>query len=235
MTTEIIDIINVIALSAFAGGTSFIGALMSKYINFAEPQILFLTAFGAGILMSAAIFGILFEAEKIIGITMTLICFLSGAVIFTIADVIAVRKGGGAGILLGIGLDTIPEALAFGASVAAGPGFVIAILIGIQNIPEGIASYREMRTGKTAFSNSKNALTAIGIVSVIPIILGLVGLFFLQEMMYAIGLILAVSAGGIFYMLYYDMIPKAHREKNWLSTFGAVIGFMIGFAILQTM
>jgi len=49
MTTEIIDIISVIALSAFAGGTSFIGALMSKYINFAEPQILFLTAFGAEI------------------------------------------------------------------------------------------------------------------------------------------------------------------------------------------
>ncbi len=83
--------------------------------------------------------------------------FSRGIVIFTIADVIAVRKGGGAGILLGIGLDTIPEALAFGASVAAGPGFVIAILIGIQNIPEGIASYREMRTGKTAFSNSKKS------------------------------------------------------------------------------
>ena len=28
-----------------------------------------------------------------------------------------------------------------------------------------------------------------------------------------IGLILALSAGGIFYMLFYDMIPKAHKAE----------------------
>lgn len=37
-----------------------------------------------------------------------------------------------------------------------------------------------MRTGKTAFKNSKKALYAIG-VSVIPVILGLVGLFFYKD------------------------------------------------------
>jgi ZIP family zinc transporter len=90
-----------------------------------------------------------------------------------------------------------------------------------------------MTTGKTAFGNPKKALTAIGIVSIIPIILGIMGLFFLQGMHYAIGLILAISAGGIFYMLYYDMVPKAHKERNWLPTFGAVIGFIIGFGIVR--
>jgi zinc transporter, ZIP family len=64
---------------------------------------------------------------------------------------------------LGIGLDSIPKSLAIGASVAAGPSFVLALLIGIQNVPEGFASYKEMTTGKTAFSNQKKALTAIGI------------------------------------------------------------------------
>jgi zinc transporter, ZIP family len=46
-------------------------------------------------------------------------------------------------------------------------------------------------------------------------------------------LILALSAGGIFYMLFYDMIPKAHQERKWLPTFGAVLGFIIGFAIVR--
>ena len=65
------------------------------------------------------------------------------------ADVIAEKKGGGAGILLGIGLDSIPESLAIGASIAAGgPAMALAILIGIQNVPEGIASYREMITDR---------------------------------------------------------------------------------------
>ena len=233
MSLEVLDILRVIALISFAGGTSFLGALISKYKKFGDQQVLFLTAFGAGILISAAIFEMVVEAEKIIGITLTLLSFIGGSIIFTIADVIAERRGGGAGILLGIGLDSIPESLAIGASIAAGPGLAIAILIGIQNIPEGIASYREMRSGKTAFSNSKKALIAIGIVSIIPIILGLVGLFYLQGMTYVIGLTLALSAGGIFYMLHYDMIPKAHKERKWLPTFGAVLGFIIGFGIIR--
>ena len=227
------DILIVMGITLFAGGTSFIGALIAKYVNFSTSVILFLTAFGAGILISAAIFEMVIQAEKTIGIVPTLLFFILGAIIFTIADIIAVKKGGGADILIGIGLDTIPESLAIGASIAAGPAFAIALLIGIQNIPEGIAAYKEMRTGKTAFTNSKKALYAIGVISIIPVILGLVGLFFLQGLHYIIGLILALSAGGIFYMLFYDMIPKAHKERKWLPTFGAVLGFIIGFAIVR--
>jgi hypothetical protein len=74
MTTPIdaIDIITVIAITAFAGGTSFVGAIISKKIKFSEQQILSLTAFGAGILISAAIFEMVIEAEKGIGIMLTL-------------------------------------------------------------------------------------------------------------------------------------------------------------------
>jgi zinc transporter, ZIP family len=227
------DIFMVIGITLFAGGTSFIGALIGKYVHFSKSVLLFLTAFGAGILISAAIFEMVIQAEKTIGIVPTLLFFIIGAIIFTIADIIAVKKGGGADILIGIGLDTIPESLAIGASIAAGPAFAIALLIGIQNIPEGIAAYKEMRTGKTAFTNSRKALYAIGIISIIPVILGLVGLFFLQGLHYIIGLLLALSAGGIFYMLFYDMIPKAHKERKWVPTFGAVLGFIIGFAIVR--
>jgi zinc transporter ZupT len=67
-----------------------------------------------------------------------------------------------------------------------------------------------MRTGKTTFKNSKKALYAIG-VSVIPVILGLVGLFFLQGLHYIIGLILALSSGGILYMLFYDYTQSTQR------------------------
>ena len=91
-----------------------------------------------------------------------------------------------------------------------------------------------MMTGKTAFNNNpKKALGAIGIVSIIPIILGLVGLFYLQGMQFIISIILALSAGSIFYMLYYDMIPKAHKERKWIPTFGAILGFILGFIIIR--
>ena len=229
-----LDILRVIAITAFAGGTSFLGVYIGKRVRFTEHHILTLTAFGAGILIAAAVFEMVIEAEKTIGITLTLIAFLAGAALFTIADMIAEKKGGGAGILLGIGLDIIPESLAIGAAIASGPALALALLIGIQNIPEGIASYKEMMTGKTAFSNNpKKALAAVGVVSVIPVFLGLAGLFYLTGMKDTIAIIFALSAGGIFYMLYYDMIPKAHKEKKWVPTFGAVLGFIIGFAIVR--
>src|SRR5215210_3122414 len=208
-TIGAIEILRVIAITSFAGGTTFLGIYISKRTNFAEDHVLALTAFGAGILISAAIFSMVIEAEKSIGIMATLFAFIAGAIVFTVADVIAEKKGGGAGILLGIGLDSIPESLAIGAAIAGGAGFVIALLIGIQNVPEGIASFREMISGKTtAFGGSKRkALIAIGFVSVLPIVLGLIGLFFVQGMQVVIALTLAISAGGIFYMLFYDMIP----------------------------
>jgi uncharacterized protein involved in cysteine biosynthesis len=42
--------------------------------------------------MSAPIFEMGIETEKIIGITLTLLCFIAGSIIFTIADVIAERR-----------------------------------------------------------------------------------------------------------------------------------------------
>lgn len=30
-----------------------------------------------------------------------------------------------------------------------------------------------------------------------------------------------------------DETPKAHKERKWLPTFGAVLGFIIGFAIVK--
>ena len=232
---EIADLLRVIAISAFAGGTSFVGGMIARYVNFSQTQVLFFTAFGAGILISAAVFEMVVQAEKILGIVVTLVAFVAGSAVFTIADVVAEHKGGGAGILLGIGLDSIPESLAIGASVASGSGLVIALLIGIQNVPEGIASFREMTSDRTTAwgGKSREALAAIAIVSVIPIVIGLIGLFFLQGMQIVIALTLAISAGGIFYMLFYDMIPKAHKERNWLPTFGAVLGFIIGFAFVR--
>lgn len=104
-----------------------------------------------------------------------MISFALGAVIFTVADYIAEKKRGSVGILLEIGLDSIPESLAIGVSIAAaGPITALAVIIGKQNIPKGIASYKEMMTGKTDFNNNpKKTLGAISVVSIILIILGL--------------------------------------------------------------
>jgi zinc transporter, ZIP family len=66
--------------------------LLARKRNFFEQQVLFFTAFGAGILMAAAVFEMVVEAETTLGIAITLLAFLGGAIIFTLADVIAEKK-----------------------------------------------------------------------------------------------------------------------------------------------
>ncbi len=232
LNTSSFEIIRTIALTAFAGFTSFLGIYLAKKINFSRKVVLALTSFGAGILIAAAIFEMVIEAEKLVGLLLTIVAFIAGAVLFSFVDWLAEKKGGGAGILLGMGMDSIPESLAIGAAVGSiGSAAALAILIGIQNVTEGVASFHEMKESNSPLKKIKNIFIATAIISIIPIIMGLVGLFFMKGMNLPIGIILALSAGGIFYMLHYDMIPKAHKEKEWLTTFGAVLGFIIGFGI----
>ncbi|CAN5745235.1 hypothetical protein BH23THE1_BH23THE1_02640 [soil metagenome] len=51
---EISNVITIIAITAFAGCTSFVGALISHKMQISESKILTLTAFGAGLLMSVS-------------------------------------------------------------------------------------------------------------------------------------------------------------------------------------
>lgn len=226
------EIIQTITLTSFAGFTSFLGIYMAKKINFSRRAVLALTSFGAGILIAAAIFEMVVEAEKLVGLLLTIIAFISGAVLFSFLDWLAEKRGGGVGILLGMGMDSIPESLAIGAAVGSmGSPVALALLIGIQNVTEGVASFHEMKESNSPLRKIKNIFIATAIISIVPVIMGIVGLVFMKGMDMSIGIILALSAGGIFYMLHYDMIPKAHKEKEWLTTFGAVVGFIIGFGI----
>jgi zinc transporter, ZIP family len=236
LNVSLLEILRTLALTAFAGFTSFIGIYLAKRINFPKRYVLALTSFGAGILIAAAIFEMVIEAEKIIGLLLTLVAFIGGAITFTLLDWVAEKKGGGVGILFGMGMDSIPESLAIGAAVGSvGSAVALALLIGIQNVTEGVASFHEMKESRSSLNKTKNIFIAAAIISIIPIIMGIIGLFFMKGMDQVIGIILALSAGGIFYMLHYDMIPKAHKEKEWLTTFGAVLGFIIGFGISISM
>ncbi len=89
---DVTEILTVLAITAFAGGTSFVGAMIARKRNFSEQQMLTFTAFGAGILMAAAVFEMVIEAETELGIGITIFAFLGGAIIFTLADVIAEKK-----------------------------------------------------------------------------------------------------------------------------------------------
>jgi ZIP family zinc transporter len=142
-------------------------------------------------------------------------------------------------LILAITLHNIPEGLAvgvaFGAVAVGLPGaglagaVALALGIGIQNFPEGTAVSvplrREgFRRGRAFFYGQLS-----GIVEPIAGVLGVLAVLAMKPLLpYA----LAFAAGAMIYVVAEELIPEAHEEKqgHW-----AVIGVMLGFAVMMTL
>jgi ZIP family zinc transporter len=142
-------------------------------------------------------------------------------------------------LVLAITLHNIPEGLAvgvaFGAVAVGLPGaglagaVALAIGIGIQNFPEGTAVSVPLRRegfgrGRAFFFGQLS-----GIVEPIAGVLGALAVLAMKPLLpYA----LAFAAGAMIYVVAEELIPEAHEEKqgHW-----AVIGVMLGFAVMMTL
>ena len=118
-------------------------------------------AFGGGVLISALAFDLMDEAYKRRGFNSTSIGFISGAVVYTAANIYLSRRGAkhrkrlsgkqpseqdnpGSGLAIAVGalLDGIPESIAIGVSMIAGGAvsFVTVGAIFLSNVPEGLSN-----------------------------------------------------------------------------------------------
>lgn len=137
------------------------------------------------------------------------------------------------GLLLGvsIALHNFPEGLAIGSGfmVEGGLGISLAIVIAIHNIPEGIAMVVPMKIGGygalKAFLLALLVGTPMGIGAYFGVIIG--------EMAYnLIGFSLAFAGGTMLYITIGELLPKGQElNKGRISTFFAVLGFIIGIIV----
>jgi ZIP family zinc transporter len=142
-------------------------------------------------------------------------------------------------LVMAITLHNIPEGLAVGVAFGAlaaglpsatlGAAIALAIGIGIQNFPEGTAVSVPLRRegfgrGQAFFFGQLS-----GIVEPIAGVLGALAVLAMKPLLpYA----LAFAAGAMIYVVAEELIPEAHEEKqgHW-----AVIGVMLGFAVMMTL
>src|SRR3954469_24706141 len=111
-----------------AGAALIIGALVGYFVNVPQRLIAGIMAFGSGVLISALSFELMDEAFARGGFDSTAYGFLSGAAVYTIANVILAHKGAkhrkrssrkpppqgennGLAIAVGALLDGIPESI----------------------------------------------------------------------------------------------------------------------------
>ncbi len=220
--------------SGLAGITVFIGGLLAYYFNhhIKESPVKYeiihtLMSFGAGIILSALALVLIPKGIEELSILPMSLSFLFGAVMFMFIDQYLAKKGGQTATLLAMMMDFIPESIALGAVFAIDPSMatLLAVFIGLQNLPEAFNSYRDLvQSGFTA----KKTLLIFFVLSFFGIISAFIGRFILADSPSLTAHLMTFSSGGILYLLIQDIIPESKLDKNYLTSLGATLGFLVG-------
>jgi len=225
---------SIILYSGIAGITVFLGGLFGRSFDHqitegpVKSQIIHsLMAFGAGIILSALVFVLIPAGMDELGLSPMVFSFLLGAVLFMILDGYLAKKGAKTATLLAMLMDFIPESLALGAVFAldTNTAILLSIFIGLQNLPEAFNAYRDLVHG--GFQSAQILWIFFGL-SFLGIIAALSGHFFLSNSPELTSYLMTFSSGGIFYLLIEDIIPESKLQNNYITAFGAVIGFIVG-------
>lgn len=224
----------IILYSGFAGITVFIGGLFAYYFNnnVKESQLKqeishTLMSFGAGIILSALALVLIPKGMEELSLIPMALSFLIGALLFMFLDQYLAKKGGQTATLLAMLMDFIPESIALGAVYALDPSMaaLLAIFIGLQNLPEAFNSYEDLV--KSGFTPKKTLLIFF-VLSFFGIIAALFGHFLLANSPDLTAHLMTFASGGILYLLIQDIIPSSKLDKNYLTSLGATLGFLVG-------
>ncbi len=223
-----------IIFSGFAGITVFIGGILARSFNhhIQESPVKYeithtFMSFGGGIILSALALVLIPKGLSTLNWLPLCITFLTGAILFMILDQKLSKKGGQTATLLAMMMDFVPESIALGSVFAVDHEMatLLAIFIGLQNLPEAFNAFRDLV--QSGFS-SKQTLIIFFFLSFTGIAGALIGHFFLRDHPIMTSYLMTFAAGGILYLLIQDIIPESKLEKNYLSSLGAILGFVVG-------
>lgn len=140
------------------------------------------------------------------------------------------------GILMAIGiaLHDFPEGLAIAAGFSAKEklGFLLALSIGLHNIPEGMATATPLLMGGT---RKRNILLINSLVSLCTPIGAYLGWILVNLSPKWIGVLLALAAGAMSFLIREELVPEARRSHPRVATLGLTAGllFIIWVGLLE--
>jgi len=231
-----------------SGSALVLGAGIAYLFNVPKRAIALVMAFGSGVLISALSFELMDEGHRIGGVTAVAIGFLTGAVIFTLANrALATmgakhrkrsgdqqtdqHEGGGTAIAVGALIDGIPESVVIGVSLLSGNGVSIAAVVAVflSNLPEGLSSAAGMRRAGRSPAYVFGVWGGIALASGVAAFAGNVLLAGAAPS--TIAFMNALAAGAILAMLADTMIPEAFEDAHDYAGLVTVAGFLTAFVL----
>ncbi len=217
-----------------------VGGLIGCFLPLGNRLLGLVMAFGAGVLISAVAYELIFEAVSqakwsggpAAGIFLGALTFyFADRVISNMgaADRKAIKASAGSALvvpmLLGIMLDGIPESTVIGLGILEGGTVSIAMLVAIfiSNLPEAIAGTTGMRAGGWAIGKILGLWVAIAVLCALFTVSGFA--FFGNASPVLLAFVNAFAAGAILTMLANSMMPEAFEHGGKLVGLVTVLGF----------
>lgn len=235
------------------GGATAIGALLGFLLkNPSQKFTDFILSFAAGVMLCAAIVGLILpslEDGNYTSVIVSVLGIILGAVCLNFIDKLVphLHKLSGIDIekhpdsaknvskvmlfVIAIAIHNLPEGIAAGVSFGTGNvshALTVAGGIALQNIPEGMVIIAPMIASGT--SKKRTFLIAI-ITGVIEVVGTFIGYFAVSISSFILPFALAFAGGTMLYVISDEMIPETHSHGNErLATYALLIGFSVMLA-----
>ena len=238
------------------GGATVIGAIIGFiFKNITHKFSDVVLSFAAGIMLAAAVFGLIEPSfvhgeEKFglgFGLLVTVAGIFVGALCLNLTDKLVphLHRLAGADIeshdnkdlskillfVLAIAIHNLPEGIAAGVGFGSdntGEALVIAGGIALQNIPEGMIIIGPMLAA--GISKKRTLLCAVG-TGLVEVVGTLIGYFAVSVAEVILPFALAFAGGTMLYIISDEMIPETHHDGSRATTYSLLIGFVFMLAM----
>jgi ZIP family zinc transporter len=219
-----------------------IGGIIASRFSLSNKIIGIIMGFGAGSLISAISFELIFESLKIARYSgFPALGFFAGAATFYFADMLITKLGashrmdiGAASqsglvipMVLAIILDGIPESIVIGLGIYEGGTVSLAMLVAVfvSNLPESVAGSAGMKAGGWGMKKILTLWFVIALVCSLATVAGYS--LFSGASVQSLSFIQSFAGGAILMMLANSMIPEAYEHGGKLAGVFTVLGFFI--------
>jgi ZIP family zinc transporter len=217
-----------------------LGGLLASWLTLGKRTLGIIMAFGAGVLISAVAYELVFEAVRLAGGSgVPTLGFMVGAFTFFFADRLIAGIGGSrrkdvdaahqsalvVPLVLAIILDGVPESVVIGLGILEGGTVSLAMLVAvfISNLPEAVAATTGMRSG--GWGRRKVLLLWL-VIAVVCALASAAGYALCGDLSrYWLSAVQAFAGGAILMMLANTMIPEAYEHGGKLAGVFTVLGF----------